>query len=161
MSAIPYAIASQDARRTDYEQVETSLSLPNSMQISDLKKVSVYQVEDGDTIEAVIDGQVWPVRLYGVDTPERGEACYREARDRLIRLAAGKVHLLEDSRNQDEFGRLLRYVFLPDGTSVDATLVAEGFAHAWRDDGRYREDLLELETQARDAGRGCLWATEE
>ncbi|HEX5141459.1 MAG TPA: nuclease, partial [Dehalococcoidia bacterium] len=56
--------------------------------------------------------------------------------------------------------RLLRYVFLEDGTSVDATLVAEGFGEAWRQDGRYRDQIVDLEAGARAAHRGCLWKEE-
>jgi hypothetical protein len=40
---------------------------------------------------------------------------------------------------------------------VDATLVAEGFGHAWREDGRYKDEIISLEGQAQTAGRGCLW----
>ena len=65
--------------------------------------------------------------------------------------------LLPDARNQDRYQRLLRYIFLPDGTSVDATLVAEGFGHAWRQDGRYKGDIVKLEDDARTNDRGCLW----
>jgi hypothetical protein len=40
---------------------------------------------------------------------------------------------------------------------VDATLVAEGFGEAWRRDGQYRDQIVELEEEAQAAGRGCLW----
>jgi endonuclease YncB( thermonuclease family) len=84
------------------------------------------------------------VRYFGVDTPERDEPCYREAVDRNQLLLGSHVYLLPDSRERDDGGRLLRYVFLPDGRSLDATLVAEGFGMAWR--------------EAEAAGRGCLWS---
>jgi endonuclease YncB( thermonuclease family) len=67
------------------------------------------------------------------------------------------VLLLPDARTQDDNGRLLRYVFLEDGTSLDATLVAEGFGWAWTQDGRYRDQIVALEDAAENAGRGCLW----
>ena len=50
-----------------------------------------------------------------------------------------------------------RYVFLPDGTSIDATLVAEGFGQAWTTDGQYRDQIVALQAEAQAAGRGCLW----
>jgi endonuclease YncB( thermonuclease family) len=67
------------------------------------------------------------------------------------------VRLEADARNEDEYGRLLRYVFTNDGVSVDAALVSEGLAEAWRDDGRYVNRLTILETDARQHGTGCLW----
>ena len=125
--------------------------------IADLRKVEVVKVVDGETIDVKIDGKTQRVRYYGVDTPERGDRCFREATDRNEHLIGSSVLLLPDARNQDRYERLLRYIFLPDGTSVDATLVAEGFGHAWRQDGRYKGDIVKLEDEARTADRGCLW----
>ena len=99
------------------------------------------------------------MRYYGIDTPERGERCYREALDRNEHLLTDDIYLLPDARDNDG-NRPLRYIFLEDGSSLDATLVAEGFAHAWRRDGRYRDQIVALEEEAKAAGRGCLWAPE-
>ena len=137
--------------------VPTKLTLPAGTNIADLRKVEVVKVIDGDTIDVKIDGKTQRIRYYGVDTPERGDRCFREATDRNEHLIGSTVLLLPDARNQDRYERLLRYIFLPDGTSVDATLVAEGFGHAWRQDGRYKGDIVKLEDEARTADRGCLW----
>jgi len=95
--------------------------------------------------------------LFRSDTPEAGERCFREASDRNAMLVGRKVYLLGDARDHDDFGRLLRYVFLANGQSVDATLVAEGFGHAWTRDGRYKNQIIPLEAEAQSAHRGCLW----
>ncbi len=97
------------------------------------------------------------MRLFGVDTPERGEPCYGEATDRLRRLAGDEVRMRPDVRNRDRNGRLLRYVFTRGGLSVDATLVDEGLALAWTKDGLARDALVALEASARSRGEGCLW----
>ena len=157
VSGIPYLVAGNDARRTSFEHVPTSLVLPPGAALSDLKEVHVIEVIDGDTIQVNLEGELRNIRYFGIDTPERGDRCYREALDRNITLIGNRVLLLPDARTTDSFGRLLRYVFLPDGTSVDATLVNEGFAMAWRDDGRYRNEIIAFEEQARAANRGCLW----
>ena len=157
MSGVPYLIASGDARRPVQEELRTTLQLPPSTTLADLQEARVLEVVDGDTIHAELDGKVVSVRYFGINTPERGDRCYREAADRNETLVGQRVLLLPDTRDKDRGGRLLRYIFLQDGTSVDATLVAEGFAHAWREDGRYRSQLLSVEEEARDAGRGCLW----
>jgi endonuclease YncB( thermonuclease family) len=121
----------------------------------------VAEIVDGDTITAKLeDGRTLPIRYFGIDTPERGERCFREATDRNELLIGDTVLLLEDERLEDSNGRLLRYIFLEDGTSVDATLVAEGFAYAWTSDGYYRDQIVALEAQAKAAGRGCLWKNE-
>ena len=157
MIAVVAVGAGDAAKRPAAEPQPTKLTLPAGTRIEDLRKVEVVKVIDGDTIDVKIDGKTQRIRYYGVDTPERGDRCFREATDRNERLVGSMVLLLPDARNQDRYQRLLRYIFLPDGTSVDATLVAEGFGHAWRQDGRYKGDIIALEDQARTADRGCLW----
>jgi micrococcal nuclease len=158
-AGIPYLVASEDAQRPIAEPQITTLNLPPGTDLSDLQRAEVQEVIDGDTIDVRFSGRTVRVRYYGIDTPERGDRCYREAADRNETLIGGTVLLLPDARLEDSNGRLLRYIFLPDGVSVDATLVAEGFALAWRDDGRYRDQLISLEKQAQAAGRGCLWTS--
>ncbi|MDA0352368.1 MAG: thermonuclease family protein [Chloroflexi bacterium] len=120
--------------------------------------VQVAEIVDGDTLHVVaVDGTELTVRLFGVDTPERGEACYAEATARLAALAGSEVLLLPDVRLEDRGGRALRYVFTAEGASIDAALVDEGLAVAWRDDGAYRDQIVALEDTARSAGTGCLW----
>jgi endonuclease YncB( thermonuclease family) len=156
-AGIPYLIAGEDAQRPPLEERLTRLSLPAGYTLESLQAVEVEEVIDGDTIDVRIDGIETRIRYFGVDTPERGRACYREAIDRNETLLGDTVLLLVDARTEDDFGRLLRYVFLPDGTSVDATLVAEGFGLAWTRDGRYRDEIVGLQEEAEAAGRGCLW----
>ena len=158
----PYYIAGDAAKRPPLEEQMTTLQLPPGMTLADLERAEVAEVDaivDGDTITGKLeDGRTLLIRYFGIDTPERGDRCFREATDRNTMLVEGKtILLLKDQRLEDGNGRLLRYIFLEDGTSVDATLVAEGFAEAWRADGYYRDQIVALEEQARAAGRGCLW----
>lgn len=157
MVALVAVGAGDAAKRPPADPVPIRLTLPAGTKLEDLRKVEVVKVIDGDTIDVKIDGKTQRIRYYGVDTPERGDRCFREATDRNQHLIGSTVLLLPDARNQDRYERLLRYIFLPDGTSVDATLVAEGFGHAWRQDGRYKGEIVSLEDQARTADRGCLW----
>ena len=122
-----------------------------------LQAARVVHVVDGDTIDVEIDGKEERVRYYGIDTPERGDECFSEATERNDELIDGNVLLLPDARDRDRDGRLLRYVFDAQGNSVDARLIAEGLAHAWREDGAYRDQLVALEEQSQAVGVGCLW----
>jgi micrococcal nuclease len=117
----------------------------------------VLEVIDGDTIEARVEDRTETVRYYGVDTPERYERCYEEAKERNEELAGRHVLLMADARDRDSGGRLLRYVFTLDGRSIDGSLLAEGLARAWTRDGFYRDALMAVEEEARREGRGCLW----
>jgi micrococcal nuclease len=123
-----------------------------------LTSASVVRIIDGDTLDVLLAGEAERVRIFGIDTAERGEACFSEASARLRALAGAEIRVLADERNRDRSGRLLRYVFTADGLSVDALLISEGLAYAWTDDGAMRDQLVQLEAEARAAHRGCLWS---
>jgi endonuclease YncB( thermonuclease family) len=117
----------------------------------------VLAVIDGDTIDVTIDGDFERVRYFGVDTPERGQPCYQEARQRNLALVDKEVYLMADVRDRDDNGRLLRYVFTSNGVLVDASLIADGLGIAWRKDGALRDALVDLEATTRELDIGCLW----
>lgn len=120
--------------------------------------VQVVDIIDGDTLQiADASGNVLTVRLFGIDTPERGEACYAEAVSRLRELAGAQVLLVADQRLQDPGGRELRYVYTESGSSIDALMLYEGLAVAWTADGALRDQFIAIEQNSRAAQRGCLW----
>jgi len=125
----------------------------------------VVRVIDGDTIEVEIDTQEYRLRYIGIDAPETVkedapvEWIGPEASAANKALVTGKVVYLEkDISETDRYGRLLRYVFLADGTFVNGELVRQGYAQAitYAPDVKYQELLRALEREARDEGRG-LW----
>ncbi len=121
----------------------------------DFEQSLVVKVTDGDTIE--LEGGA-RVRYLGIDTPELGEAYYSEASTRNRELVEGKVvELQRGKRDKDEYGRLLRYVYV-DGVFVNAELVAQGYAMAYifDPDERYSQVLVQLEQYAKMKKRG-LW----
>ncbi len=129
-----------------------------------LTPARVTRVLDGDTIRVEIEGQEFPVRYIGIDTPEtvdprRPVGCFgQEASDRNRQLVEGQtVGLEKDVSETDSFGRLLRYVWVGD-EMVNATLVEEGYALAstYPPDVKYAEQFASLQAEARDDGRG-LW----
>lgn len=93
----------------------------------------VDHVVDGDTIK-LANGSY--VRLIGFDTPEVGECGYRAAKRRLDRLVGARVGLRNPASvdDQDDYGRLLRYV-RASGRDPGVVLIKAGLADA-RYDGR-------------------------
>jgi endonuclease YncB( thermonuclease family) len=91
--------------------------------------VVVTQVIDGDTI--VIDtGE--HVRLIGIDTPEAGHCGSDTATRNLRNLVYAKAVVLTAGARDDvdKYGRLLRYVELPDGTDAGLAQIHAGLAIA-------------------------------
>ena len=129
------------------------------------KGIPVEQVyEERAVVAAIVDGDTFvlndgrTVRLLGMDTPERGEPLYGDARKRLEELSLGKeVMLTKDVRVADKYNRILRYVFV-DEQFVNKILVEEGFAKILTipPDIYYAEELREAQKKARNEKRG-LW----
>ena len=127
--------------------------LDSPLRCGDCPAVQVVRIIDGDTL----DTSRGRVRLFGVDTPERGERCATEATERLRELAGDTVRLKDGPRLTDTYGRTLAYVYTVDGISIDAALIREGFATAWTRDGQHRDRLEGLKLEAQKRRAGCLW----
>jgi len=126
----------------------------------------VTRVIDGDTIVLEDETQV---RYIGIDTPGKGKSFYREATEMNQRLVEGKEVRLEYDVERKErtnewklkiFGepRTLAYVYLGDGTFVNAWLVKYGFAKVMtvKPNVQHKDLFLELERNARENKLG-LW----
>lgn len=108
----------------------------------------VSEVVDGDTIK-LQSGET--VRLLGINAPERGQPYYEKAAERLRELVEHKeVRLERDVTNRDQYGRLLRYVFL-NGENVNVRLVREGLATVYiiPPNVKYARELREAESEAK------------
>lgn len=98
----------------------------------------LYRVDhfvDGDTIAVNMNGKVETIRFIGVDTPETHKPdtpvqCYGPAAAAYTknRIGSQKVRLASDSlsTDRDRYDRLLRYVYLTDGTNLNEAIIASG-----------------------------------
>jgi endonuclease YncB( thermonuclease family) len=134
------------------------------------QQATVTYITDGDTIHVDIGGQDFRVRYIGVDAPEiahDGKPAERlgpEATRANADLVEGQTVILEkDMSDTDQFGRLLRYVWLPssarDWVMVDKELAAEGMADVKRypPDTYWQSVLQQAEDNAKEAGLG-IWS---
>lgn len=131
---------------------------------------NVLCVVDGDTLLVRVGGTEERVQLIGVDTPETVhphkpvQYFGKEASVFTRSLAEGKTVRMEyDSENKrrDYYGRLLRYVYLPDGRLLNAEIIAQGSGFAsTRFPFLKMEEFRRLEREARENERE-LWADEK
>lgn len=141
--------------------------------------IRVVRVVDGDTL-MLANGQ--RVRLLGIDTPEYHESDKLDRDSKRLniskkdiqksgyqayrftqRLVEGKKIKLEfDQEKIDKFNRLLAYVYLEDGTFLNADIVQSGYATVCMipPNKRYYKKLLELERDAKQNKRG-FWSIEQ
>ncbi|TVS09405.1 MAG: nuclease [Gammaproteobacteria bacterium] len=125
------------------------------------EEVRVHWIADGDTVR-LEDGR--RVRLLGIDAPETGGRDGRpqyyasEARARLIELVSDTpLRLQLDAQEQDRYGRVLAWLYLPDGRLVNEILVEEGFAFFYHHSGQdpaFQTRLLAAQRRAMAADAG-------
>lgn len=130
-----------------------ALLLPTALTCADCATVAVIAAIDGDTLDTAAGS----LRLFGVDTPEKGQPCYSVAAKRLSQLAASAVRVENGPRLTDPSGRRLFYVYTDAGYNIEAVLIREGLGRAWTSDGQHRGYLMALEESAREQRVGCLW----
>jgi endonuclease YncB( thermonuclease family) len=119
----------------------------------------VTKVLDGDTI--VLDNDE-RVRLIGVNTNEKFhplkpvEYYSKEATKFTKELVEGKKARLEyDVERRGKYGRLLAYVYLMDGTFVNAEIIKQGFGFAYRKyPFKYMDEFIIFENEAKINRRG-------
>ncbi|MEM4703069.1 MAG: thermonuclease family protein [Candidatus Pacearchaeota archaeon] len=110
------------------------------------EKAIVTKVIDGDTI--IIQGG-YTVRLLGIDTPEKGEPYYKEAKNYLEeRILMKEVYLEKDREDKDQYDRLLRWVWL-DGSLINLEQIKQGFAISrLYDSDKYQQEIRRAENVA-------------
>lgn len=98
----------------------------------------LIRVIDGDTIEVRLNEKIESVRLIGIDAIEMNEKEKSEiaikSKEKLEEILRDKEFRLErdeSQSNRDIYGRLLRYIFLEDGTSVNKEMLIEGMAEEY------------------------------
>lgn len=132
------------------------------------KLYQVVDVVDGDTIKVLIDNATTTIRLIGIDTPETLDPrkvvqCFgREASARAEELLLGKMVSLENdgiSEELDKYMRLLKYVYLEDGTFYNDKMIRDGYAHEYTYIKPYKHQIQfkEAQKEASTQLRG-LWA---
>lgn len=128
----------------------------------------VVRADDGDTIVVDMAGAEETIRFIGVDTPEvhdprKAVQCYGKAASdyTATRVNGATVRLETDplSSNRDRYNRLLRYVYLPDGTLLNQSLIHDGYAFAYLSFPFTKsDDFAAAQTNAREQNRG-LWSS--
>ncbi len=129
---------------------------------------SINHYVDGDTIAVNMNGTVETVRFIGVDTPEThkpntpvqcfGPDAANNTKEVISKF--GKVRLQADplDTNRDVYGRLLRYIYLPDGTLLDKKIISDGYGFAYLSFPFSKKAEFAQAQQAAQTAKLGLWA---
>lgn len=145
---------------------ETPAPVEEKLIPDNFEKTQVIRVIDGDTIIVSGDRRI---RLIGIDTPEtvhpekEAEPYGEESSAFAKKILEGKtVYLEKDQSDRDQFDRLLRYVYLEDGTFFNLIMVERGYAQTMRTEPNIKHaDLLQQAQLIAKQERKGLWGLEE
>lgn len=126
----------------------------------------VTEFVDGDTIKVDMNGKEETLRFIGVDTPETHDPrkqvqCFGQAAAGFTKQLIGNnsVRLEADpiNTNRDRYNRLLRYIYLPDGTLVNSEIIKQGYGFAYTSFPFTKsDDFRKAQTDAMNTKNG-LW----
>ncbi|WP_322629981.1 thermonuclease family protein [Halothiobacillus sp.] len=138
------------------------------------QRATVAYVDDGDTVRLTTGERI---RLAGIDAPEVAHHAYRDkpasgdepfgvgSRQALRAMLArshNRVLVQYGRESSDRYGRKLAYLYLPDGESIQASLVAQGLAMAvYMPPNLDLADCLTLTEQAAARQRIGIWSSAE
>ncbi|MEG0004400.1 MAG: thermonuclease family protein [Clostridium sp.] len=145
--------------------------------LDSLEKAKVVRVVDGDTVIVSVNGVEEKIRLVLVNTPEsttKKEPYGKEASDytKKVLKVGREVYLEKDVSDRDQYGRLLRYLWLEQPTNINseeirtkmfnASLLTDGYAmvSTFPPDVKYQEVFVNLQREARENKTG-LWSLKE
>ncbi len=147
------------------ENLTDSAAIPTAE--NNMERVIVSRVVDGDTLKIKTGDTEDTVRLIGINTPESVDPrtvveCFgKEASAKMKEIAEGKEVLIVKDPTQserDKYKRLLAYVYLPDGTLLNETMITDGYAfeYTYNIPYEFQTEFKDSEKQAREKGLG-LW----
>lgn len=124
--------------------------------VYEIEKANVTRVIDGDTVET----EIGKIRLLGINTPEKKQAYYEEAKNFLKQYEGKQVEIERTKENKDKYDRLLRYVFY-NKKLVNEEILKEGLANFYvYSEDKYAEKLKKAEKEAREQEKG-IWKKSE
>jgi len=138
---------------------------------AEVNQPGLYNIDhyvDGDTIAVNMNGNIETIRFIGVDTPEThrpntpvqcyGELAAANTKNQISKF--GKVRLQADplDTNRDVYGRLLRYVYLPDGTLMDEQIIKQGYGFAYLGFPFSKKNQFAADQQTAQAAKVGLWS---
>lgn len=135
------------------ESAPPTIEVSDGLRCADCEIVSVQQVLDANTLGT----DLGEISMYGAFVLDHPEDCAELAEARLAELAGSQIRIEHGPQDSVRIADNHRYLFTSDGVSVEETMIREGLAIAWTQDGQHLGWFLFQDAQAKANERGCLW----
>jgi micrococcal nuclease len=139
---------------------QSGAAAQTSIGINQRKRCTITRISDGDSVVCEPLGRI---RLLLIDAPELSEKeIGREARRELVGMMPLGTNVIAetDVRVSDQYGRVLAYLYLPDGSMVNERMAQSGYATTlvYPPNVKYVERIRAAVDAARNAKLG-LWSS--
>jgi len=112
---------------------------------SEKQTTQVTKIIDGDTIETSLGR----IRLLGINTPEKNQPYYQEAKEFLKQIENKTIQIQKDKEDLDKYNRKLRYVFYKNRI-INIEILEKGLATTFMiEDSIYKNKLKTAEEFAK------------
>jgi len=122
--------------------------------VYEIKTANLTRAIDGDTIET----DIGIIRLLGINTPEKKQAYYEEAKEFLKKYEGKQVEI--EIHDKDKYNRTLGYIYF-NNILLNKEILQEGLANLYvYDKDKNYEELKKAEQEARQKEKG-IWKKSE
>ncbi len=128
----------------------------NDVYIKKIIRGKVVKIADGDSFTLLTpENQQIRIRMFGIDSPEKGQAFYRKSKNNLSRYIFGK-NVLVKIKDTDQYHRIVGMVYLNDSLNINLQMIKDGYAWHFK---KYSSDkqMSLAEKKAKQQKLG-LWA---
>lgn len=120
---------------------------------SDSAYAEVVDVRDGDSLLVRVGQRTERVRLLGIEAPELGQKPWGNRAKRHLKslFETPRVRIETGVEKRDRYGRLLAYIWTPDGRFVNLEMVRDGYAVLYTvpPNVRYAERLRDAQNEGK------------
>lgn len=141
---------------SDNQPEKSTIQLGNGCEVNETDSFWVVKVQDGDTYDILLPcRQTARIRMLGIDAPEKGQDFSKKSAQYLRSMVIQRYVTLKNIE-LDQYGRILAYTYLPDGSEASREMLKAGLAWHFKRYNSSRE-LEDLEREAKERRLG-LWA---
>lgn len=130
-----------------------SVPIPPSLTCPDCELVEVIDVIDANTLSTSIGH----IKMYGAYVLNEPSDCASLAKDELARLAGVAIRIAPGPADPVRTASNHYYFYTEQGDSIEDSLIRDGLALAWTQDGKHVGWFLFHEAAAKSSDTGCLW----
>ena len=130
---------------TDIRTLTGKITSPTEITKNQLQTTQTLKIIDGDTIKT----KQGTIRLLGINTPEKKQPYYQEAKNFLSIIQNQTIQIQQDKEDLDKYNRKLRYIYY-NNQLINLQILEQGLGTTFMTKNLIHQDkLIRAENQAK------------